>query len=158
MKRQPSEWEKIFANESMDKGLISKIYKQLMPLNIFFINLFSLFIYFWLYWVFVAARGLSLVATRGGYSSLRCVGSHCSGFSCCRAWAVGHSDFSSCGTQTQQLWVVGSRVQAQQLWQMGLVAPWHVGSSQTRDQTNVPYIGRQILNHCTTREAHAAQY
>ena len=33
-KRQPSEWEKIFANESMDKGLISKIYKQLMKLNI----------------------------------------------------------------------------------------------------------------------------
>ena len=34
MKRQPSEWEKIFANESMDKGLISKISKQLMQLNI----------------------------------------------------------------------------------------------------------------------------
>ena len=34
MKRQPSEWEKIFANESMDKGLICKIYKQLMLLNI----------------------------------------------------------------------------------------------------------------------------
>ena len=30
MKRQPSEWEKIFANESMDRGLISKLYKQLM--------------------------------------------------------------------------------------------------------------------------------
>ena len=29
-KRQPSEWEKIFANESMDNILISKIYKQLM--------------------------------------------------------------------------------------------------------------------------------
>ena len=33
-KKQPSEWEKIFANETTDKGLISKIYKQTMELNI----------------------------------------------------------------------------------------------------------------------------
>ena len=34
MKGQPSEWEKIFANESGDKGLIFKIHKQLVQLNI----------------------------------------------------------------------------------------------------------------------------
>ena len=33
MKRQPSEWEKIMANETTDKGLMSKIYKQLIQLN-----------------------------------------------------------------------------------------------------------------------------
>ena len=33
MKRQPTEWEKIFANDATDKKLISKIYKQLMQLN-----------------------------------------------------------------------------------------------------------------------------
>ena len=33
VKRQPSEWEKIMANETTDKGLISKIYKQLIQFN-----------------------------------------------------------------------------------------------------------------------------
>ena len=33
MKRQPSEWEKIIANETTEKGLISKAYKQLIQIN-----------------------------------------------------------------------------------------------------------------------------
>ena len=33
VKRQPSEWEEIKANETTDKGLISKIYKQLIQLD-----------------------------------------------------------------------------------------------------------------------------
>ena len=33
VKRQPSEWEKIIANETTDKGLLSKIYEQLIQLN-----------------------------------------------------------------------------------------------------------------------------
>ena len=53
---------------------------------------------------------------------------------------------SYCGAQAPD-------AQAQQLWLTGPAAPWHVGSSQTRARTRVPCIGRQILNHCATREA-----
>ena len=42
--------------------------QQLLGILFFKIYLF----YFWLHWVFIAARGLSLVAVSRGYSSLRC--------------------------------------------------------------------------------------
>ena len=34
MKRQPTEWEKLFANDMTDKRLISNVYEQLIQLNI----------------------------------------------------------------------------------------------------------------------------
>ena len=43
------------------------------PCLAFFLKI-NLFIYFWLCWVFVSVRGLSLVAASGGHSSSRCTG------------------------------------------------------------------------------------
>ena len=86
-------------------------------------------------------RGLSLVAASGGHSSSRC---------------AGHSSSRCAGLSLSQpllLRGTGSRRTGSVVWLTGLVAPWHVGSSQTRARTCVPCIGRQILNHCATREA-----
>ena len=82
---------------------------------------------FWLHWVFVAVCRLSLIAASGGYSSLRC-----SGFPLWRLlslWSMGsrHTGFSSCGSRA----LVGSLYSVV----LGLAAPRHVESSQTRDQT-----------------------
>ena len=38
------------------------------------------------------------------------------------------------------------------LWHAGFVDPRHVGSSQTRDGTHVPFIAKWILSHWTTRK------
>ena len=120
--------------------------------HFFFFFLINLYIYFWLCWVFIAVHGLSLVEVSRGYSSL-----WCTGFSLwwlLLLWSTGskHAGFSNCGTWAQQLWLAGSRAQAQQLWCTGLVAPWHVVSSWTRARTRIPCIGRRILNHCATKE------
>ena len=67
----------------------------------FKINLFIVFIYFWLHWVFTAAHGLSLVVTSRGYSSLRRTGFSCCGAQALGAWAsvVVACGLSSCGSQ-----------------------------------------------------------
>ena len=87
--------------------------------GIFFFFLINLFILFYLF--LFGCVGSSLLhavflqlqrvgtTLRGGARA-----SYCSGFSCCGARARG--------TRAQQLWLAGSRVQAQQLWRMGLVA------------------------------------
>ena len=56
--------------------------------SLFIFNKFIYFI-FWLHWVFVAVHGLSLVVASGGCSSCGARASHCSGFSCCGAQALG---------------------------------------------------------------------
>ena len=84
----------------------------------FFFLKINLSIYFWLCWVFVAERGLSLVARAGATLCCSARASHCDGFSCCRARTLGarasvvvaralsscgsralESSLSSCGTQ-----------------------------------------------------------
>ena len=84
------------------------------------INQFIYFIYFCLHWVFAAARGLSLVASSGGYCSLRYEGFSLSwlwllllrsmgssvvearGLSSCGSWAL-ECRLSSCGTRAELL-------------------------------------------------------
>ena len=70
-------------------------------INLTFFKKLILFIYFWLSWVFVAARGLSLVVASRGYSSL-----WCAGFSLrwlLLLWSTGsrYMGFSSCSTWAQ---------------------------------------------------------
>ena len=77
-------------------------------------------------------QAFSSCSVQGLLSSCCAWASHCASFSC-GAWALGLASFNSCGER----------------------APGHMGSvvsSQTRVRTCVSCIGRQILNHWTTRE------
>ena len=87
--------------------------------DFFFFKLtFKNFIYFWLRWVFVAAHGLSLVVVSGATLYCGARASHCSGFSCCRAWALGAwasavvaRGLSSCGS-----WALERRLSSCGAW------------------------------------------
>ena len=96
-------------------------------------------------WAFWSCREGGLL------SSCSAQASHCSGFFCYGAQALcawpavaAACGFSSCSAR---LWSRGSAA-----WHVGLVAPQHVESSQTRDQTLVTYTDRQIRSRRTTRE------
>ena len=70
------------------------------PLFSFFFKCrFYLFIYFWLRWVFVAARGLSLVAVSRGYSLLRCAGFSLRWLLLSQSTGSRRAGFSSCGSR-----------------------------------------------------------
>ena len=126
---------------------LSKLYFRYVAILctfFFYINLFILF-YLAVLGLHCCARAFSSAAS-GGYSSL-----WCAGFSLrwlLLLWSTGSrcAGFSSCGTHAQQLWC------------MGLGAPWQVGSSRIRDRTCVPCIGRRILNHCDTREVSCVHF
>ena len=123
----------------------------------FFLFLINLFFNFYFIFGCVGSSLLhaGFLQLQGAGATLRCSvrASHCGGFSCCGARPLDTqaSVVVACGLQ--QLWLSDSRARAQQLWRTGLVAPQHVGSSQTRARNCVLCIGRWILNHCTTREA-----
>ena len=79
-----------------------------------------LFIY-WLCWVFVAVSGLSLAESRGGCSLVAVRRFLMQWLLLLQSMGSRHVGFSSCSARAQYLWCTG------------LVAPLHVGSSQTRD-------------------------
>ena len=59
-----------------------------------------------LHGVSVAACSLfSSYGDQGLFSSWGAWDSHCDGFPCCRAWALGHVDFSSCGSWVLECWL-----------------------------------------------------
>ena len=130
----------IFSNQSFHpKHVLLILLSLTLNFAFYFIDFFFFFNVF--IYLFMAVLGLRFCA-RAFSRVLWQVGatlhhgvraSHYRGLSCCGAQAPD--------------------AQAQQLWLTVLVAPQHVGSSQTRARTHVPCTGRQILNHCATREA-----
>ena len=130
---------------SLQQPLSLSPYTFFITLFLFLINLFILFIYFWLHLIFVV-HGLSLVVASWGILFIVVHGFLIAGVS-----LVVEHGLQAC--RLQKSWLAGSTVQAQQLCRTGLVAPQHVRSSRTRARTCVPCVDRQILNHCATRQA-----
>ena len=86
-------------------------------------------------------QAFSSCGEQGLLSSCGVWASHSGGFSCCRTPVLGHTGFSNCA--------VGFHCCG-----TGLVSPWHVGSSQNKDQNHVTCIGRGFLSTVPTREVH----
>ena len=88
--------------------------------------------FFWMSWILITVQQDFSNCREQRLLSSCCVwASHCGGVSCCGAWCLEHG-LSSCDT--------------------GLSCPLHIGPSRTRNGTCVPWIGRWILKHLTTRE------
>ena len=95
------------------------------------------FVFFPPCWVFVAVHRLSLVEASKGHSLVAV----CRELLLLQNMGSRYPGFSSCSTR------------AQQLWHTGLVAPWHVESSRTKDRTHIP--GINFSNIPALREVHS---
>ena len=113
------------------KMLLATVLEKLWPSWIFFIVfLKNIFLIGYTGSSFLCT-GFSLVAASGRLlSSCSAWASHCGGFSGCRAQVLG--------AWPQQLWLASSRAQVQQLRHTSLVTLWHVGFSQTRNESTSP--------------------
>ena len=105
-----------------------------LSIYLFFFNfyLFILF-YFWLFWVFVTVRVLSLVVASGRHSSSQCVGLSLS--------------------RPLLLRSTGSRRAGSVVVAHGPSCSAACGILPDQGSNPCPWFGRQILNHCATREA-----
>ena len=123
------------------------IYISQIPIHCFFFNIFLKFI--WLCRVLVAACGIFIVARRI-FIAVRGIFR----YGVLASLVATHGLLSSCGTWAPEH--AGSVVAVCRLFSCGMWAQLPHGmwdlSSPTRDQIHVPCIGRQILNHWTTRE------
>ena len=113
----------------------------------FLIINFYLFIYFSVLGLHCFTVGLLSRCSEQGATLLRL----CQDFSL--GWLLLLWSMGPGARGLQELQLAGSRAQVQQLCHTGLVAPWLMRSSQTRDRTCVSFTGRQILYHWVTSKA-----
>ena len=116
---------------------------HIYPSTCIFKNFF-VFIYFWLRWVFVAARGFSLVVVRKGHFLLQCTG-----FSFCWLFLLQNTGFSMRGFSTCSLYDPEHGLNSCdiQAW-----SPRGMWKPLIKDWTCVPCIARWILIHWAMRE------
>ena len=133
--------------------LLSLVIHVVLKLNLSCIKVF--FFFLMLIHLFLAVLGLHYCtrAFSAGSSPLHsgflqpwCVRStfHCG------AW-TSRCGGLSCSTGPRCMGFSRCSTQAWQLWLLGLAAPQHMESSQTRDRTHVPRIDRRTCTHCATR-------
>ena len=96
----------VFLNPDLPGLHYTRWWNRLRVMTFFVLNKFIylfiyLFIYFWPHWVFVAARGPSLVAASKGYSLLWCAGFSLRWLLLLQSMSSRHAGFSSCGTWAQ---------------------------------------------------------